>query len=338
MYANNQLPDKWDQAYLKCDRILAALGVDLALLDGTHHACPYCGGKDRFRFVDKTGHDDWVCSGHGFRPGAKCGSGKGLFLAMDCFRLSFIEAVGRVRQILGAELPELPEITRHRDSVRKDPAETLAWVNWMLNSSDEIVDGDPVTQYLRNRGISIPIPKVIRYKSALNFCKKDRKIPTPAMIAPFTDVNEQVVAAHRTYIMANGLDKAYGSESEQFAGPPSGAAIKLYPPVNGFIALTEGIETALAVRELTGWPVWATGSTAFMESIILPDDITQVVIMADNDPIDPMRGICPGLHSAQVLGGRLRDQENRKVQIRMPSTQGWDWLDVLNDQEGNNYK
>src|SRR5207248_2002361 len=35
--------------------ILAAVGgIDAALLDGKHHPCPKCGGKDRFRLIDAT--------------------------------------------------------------------------------------------------------------------------------------------------------------------------------------------------------------------------------------------------------------------------------------------
>ena len=34
--------------------ILAAVaGIGAELLDGRHHACPKCGGKDRFRLIDK---------------------------------------------------------------------------------------------------------------------------------------------------------------------------------------------------------------------------------------------------------------------------------------------
>ncbi len=37
-------------------------GVESYLLDGKHHACPGCGGTDRFRFDDKDGRGTWICS------------------------------------------------------------------------------------------------------------------------------------------------------------------------------------------------------------------------------------------------------------------------------------
>ncbi|WP_298860764.1 primase-helicase zinc-binding domain-containing protein, partial [uncultured Gimesia sp.] len=32
--------------------VLSSLGIPAESLDGKHHACPKCGGKDRFRFDD----------------------------------------------------------------------------------------------------------------------------------------------------------------------------------------------------------------------------------------------------------------------------------------------
>lgn len=42
--------------------ILTRFGADAAALDGKHHPCPACGGKDRFRFDDKDGRGTHFCS------------------------------------------------------------------------------------------------------------------------------------------------------------------------------------------------------------------------------------------------------------------------------------
>ena len=37
-------------------------GIESDVLDGKHHKCPRCGGKDRFRFIDKKAGElkiDW---------------------------------------------------------------------------------------------------------------------------------------------------------------------------------------------------------------------------------------------------------------------------------------
>jgi hypothetical protein len=48
--------------------VLASLGIDAAVLDGRHHPCPGCGGKDRFRFDDQDGRGTWICGGGGGQP------------------------------------------------------------------------------------------------------------------------------------------------------------------------------------------------------------------------------------------------------------------------------
>ena len=42
--------------------VLSNLGIHDRYLDGKHHPCPGCGGKDRFRFDDKDGCGTWICS------------------------------------------------------------------------------------------------------------------------------------------------------------------------------------------------------------------------------------------------------------------------------------
>ena len=42
--------------------VLPRFGISAATLDGKHHPCPGCGGKDRFRFDDKNGRGTWICS------------------------------------------------------------------------------------------------------------------------------------------------------------------------------------------------------------------------------------------------------------------------------------
>ncbi len=44
-------------------RIVSSLGnIEEACLDGKHHACPKCGGKDRFRFTDMNGDGSVICN------------------------------------------------------------------------------------------------------------------------------------------------------------------------------------------------------------------------------------------------------------------------------------
>ena len=118
-------------------------------------------------------------------------------------------------------------------------------------------------------------------------------------------------------------------------GETCGAAIRLHP-FGESLAVTEGIETGLAIHFLTGLPTWASISAVGMEAVILPDTVRCVFIMADLDKSS--RG--------EMAGIRLRNrlvQEGRKAHIFLPGLnslravandsggipKGCDWADVL---------
>ena len=85
-------------------------------------------------------------------------------------------------------------------------------------------------------------------------------------------------------------------------------------------ALAEGIETALAVKETTGWPVWATIAAPFMREVVVPPEVGEVVVAADHDQA--------GLEAARALARRLL-REGRRVRMAVPPEEGEDWLDAL---------
>jgi phage/plasmid primase-like uncharacterized protein len=102
---------------------------------------------------------------------------------------------------------------------------------------------------------------------------------------------------------------------------PKGGAIRLYPLEAGKpLALAEGVETALAVREATGWPVWAAIAAPFMKEVVVPGEAKEVVVAADHDRA--------GLEAAHALARKLIG-EGRKVRLAVPPEEGADWLDVL---------
>lgn len=100
-----------------------------------------------------------------------------------------------------------------------------------------------------------------------------------------------------------------------------GAAIRLYPEAEK-IAIAEGVETALAIRAATGWPVWAAISAGGMETLELPAVIREILIGADNDPNGR------GQQAAKHLARRLCDRV--ATRIMTPPVIGADWLDILN--------
>ena len=83
----------------------------------------------------------------------------------------------------------------------------------------EPVSGTVVEIYLRNRGIELPLPDVLRFHPAL-------KHPTgaflPTMVALITDGNNQPVAIHRTFLATDGFGKAAVEPRKMMLGPCRG--------------------------------------------------------------------------------------------------------------------
>jgi len=106
-----------------------------------------------------------------------------------------------------------------------------------------------------------------------------------------------------------------------------GAAVRLYEPENGVLALAEGIETALAVRLGSSLPCWACVSAWGLESVVLSEAVADVYVMADND----VSGT--GQKAANALARRLLT-EARRVRVVIPKRAGADWLDVYTSRLG----
>jgi hypothetical protein len=100
------------------------------------------------------------------------------------------------------------------------------------------------------------------------------------------------------------------------------------------LAVTEGIETALAVMGAFNVPVWAAGNAYLLENFVPPKGV-DVVIYADKDRPSRFYPEGHGLSSARSLVKRLW-KEGIKASIRLPDAdipQGMksvDWLDVVN--------
>ena len=117
-----------------------------------------------------------------------------------------------------------------------------------------------------------------------------------------------------------------GLEVHNFGGHQAllRTAVRLYP-ADGRVALAEGIESALAVRLIWGWPTWACLCANGLRAIELPPGVEAVRIYADADDA--------GLHAAYLATNWLRG-EGRCVEWVHSSTPGVDPLDVWNATHG----
>jgi putative DNA primase/helicase len=147
------------------------------------------------------------------------------------------------------------------------------------------------------------------------------------MIACVQGPDGHAITLHRTYL-ASGR-KALGEQSKKvLSSGINGAAVRLVEPADE-LAITEGIETGLAVRLSTGKQVWSALSCGNMEKLWIPASVKRVCIYADNDADAEFAGQA----SAYALAQRLqreskRDGIDRKVQVFVPKQAGADWADI----------
>ncbi len=136
------------------------------------------------------------------------------------------------------------------------------------------------------------------------------------------------MSLHRIYLTPDGRKTPVASPKKMMVplGPIVGGAIRLYP-AGPDLGITEGIETALAVRQGTDMPVRAGVSAALVEAFEPPPGVTLVVIWADLDRSG--RGA--------IAADRLRDRlltKGIQVAVNLPpgpipeGAKGLDWADV----------
>jgi len=301
----------WDLARGRWREILPALGIPSTVLDGKHHACPVCGGKDRFRFStnDPTQSGGYYCNA--------CGSGNGINLLRKFHGWDFKRAADEIDKIIG----NLPQPCRE---FTQTTATNPAACRRLYEASQPVQDGDPVSLYLAKRSLAgAPWPKVLRYVPEMKHGTGGRY---PGMIAVFADAGGKPATIHRTFLTPSG-EKAKADPVRMFMPGklPDGGAIRL-GPVAEALGIAEGIETAMAAARLHGLPVWATTSEVMLQKWQPPSEVRSVLIFADSD--EGFAGQAAAFNLAKTL---KRNDPKRDINVMLPPM-GQDWNDVLKEQ------
>jgi hypothetical protein len=197
----------------------------------------------------------------------------------------------------------------HDDSRRSEAALAI----WQATKP---ADGTLVETYFASRGLHFPPPPTLRFHAGL-------KHPSggiwPAMVALMTrGSDDRPLAIHRTFLARDGGGKASVDPQKMMLGPCRGGAVRLAMPVD-VLMIGEGIETCLAAMQATGHPAWAALSTSGLRSLDLPNDVRDVIVLADGDD--------PGETAARDCAWRWK-REGRRVRIARPP-QGMDFNDML---------
>jgi putative DNA primase/helicase len=302
-----------ERAHGRWPGILSALGVNAALLKTTkHHPCPWCGGKDRFRFTDKDGDGLFFCG--------QCGSHSPTDFLMHANGWDFATAAKEIESVMGDVRFRAPK------QKASDP-EARGAMQRLWDGSGLIKQGDFVDRYLASRGIGQEAyPRVLRkIESAEHRTEDGVRSWHPTMVAKIVAPDGSPTNLHRTYLTLDGKKAAVDPVRKTMWGAIApGSAIRLFEtgPVMG---VAEGIETAFAAAELFRIPVWSTINTTILAGWQPPDGVHQVIIFADNDPK------YGGQAAAHVLAHKLACDASRNLSVRveLPDVAGQDWNDVL---------
>jgi hypothetical protein len=139
------------------------------------------------------------------------------------------------------------------------------------------------------------------------------------MVAAVQAVNGRLSGLHRTYLQPDGRGKADVDPVKKMLGACRGGAVRL-TPVGRRLALCEGIETGLSIRQVCpDLPVWCALSAGNLDRLVLPPEVEEVVLIADSDPV----GLAAAHRAAQRYG-----TSGRRIRLVEPPT-GMDANDVL---------
>ena len=329
--------------------IHAALGIPAHLLDKRRHQpCPYCGGRDRYRYTDYQGSGGYICN--------QCTpeGGSGFDLLSLVYGYTFGEAAREVAALLGmGQRPsENPPAARQPESPDPKPGRDKQPELIRLFNAAAPIDGTPAALYLKGRGLSPELFDAcpdLRYCPALPYwitrCADNRPAcigSFPAMLAAVRTPDGTLQGLHKTYLQTDGRGawrKFAGIHPDtgeplpakkmaaRFAGSLKGAAVHLFPPdFQGRIIAAEGIETALAAWQLFQTPAIAALSAHGLQNLQWPHGTETLLIAADNDHSQTGRKAAEALTRraarAGIGGG-----------IWQPETAGFDALDEMNRRQ-----
>jgi len=197
-----------------------------------------------------------------------------------------------------------------RDDTKRTESALRIW------RSSAPAPGTLVETYLKSRSLRLQLPMALRFHAAL---KHHAGGFWPAMVALVSrGPDDTPLAIHRTFLTRDGSGKAPIEPQKMMLGPCRGGAVRLGAP-GDVLMVGEGIETCLAAMQATGNPAWAALSTSGLRALNLPDNVREVIVLADGDD--------SGEAAARDCALRWQ-RESRRVRIARPP-HGQDFNDML---------
>lgn len=181
------------------------------------------------------------------------------------------------------------------------------------------ISGTPAEVYLASRGLAYQ-GEALRWHPSCPF-GRGRLGCMLGLVRNI--VTNEPQAIHRT-----AIDKCGRKIDRKAYGPVAGGAVKLtaHEDVSTVVAIGEGIETILSIRELPAlgnMPVWSLISAGGLAAFPALPGIESVWIAADNDASGT------GQHAGRTAGERLHAAGVETI-VLAPTRQGTDLNDMVN--------
>ena len=253
-----------------------------------------------------------------------------------CYRMGITETWSAddrsemTREQRAALARQVMAASREREAQQRQQwAENAQRIAQVWGQCVPVVPGDPVTLYLKRRGMGgvWPLPDALRLHRGLSYWHGAEKLGVfPVLVAPIVASDGRTVALHRTYLTTDGrkADVPSPKKLTGAAGLLGGACIPLHKPARGCIGVAEGIETALAAWCASSVPTVATYCAGNLASYRWPAGVQRIAIFADADKA--------GREAADALRARAV-AANLRCDVMTPTTEGADWCDVWAQRE-----
>jgi hypothetical protein len=238
--------------------------------------CPACGGTDRFSV--NISRRVFNCRSYG--------GGDVIAMVQHALGLNFGDAIefiaGPENRAVPARARVVPPLERpsvHDQRRRVERARAIFGQG--VDPRGTIVDA-----YLAKRRLGLADDVagfVVRFHPACPWRDgdSDTTIYVPAMVAAMRSIaSNEITAIHRTRLSEEGQ-----KVERRMLGVAAGAAIKIDADdaVTYGLHIGEGLETAMAARQLGLRPTWALGSTSFIAGLPVLPGIECLTILAEND-------------------------------------------------------
>jgi putative DNA primase/helicase len=205
--------------------------------------------------------------------------------------------------------PQRPIASFPADPVEPDRRALELW------RSSAPIGGTLAEQYLRSRGLTLPLPPTLRFISSVEYMPR---VFFPAMVGAIQAADRRVIAVQVTFLHPSGIRKAPVASPRKTFGTLGAGAIRL-GPAGPALGIAEGTETALSAMELFGGVVWSALGAQRLGSIRLPSEVDKVILYPDRDET--------GATAAHKAASAYR--LTRRVECKFPAESCNDFNDEL---------